>query len=210
MGTIIKPNDFTASTTIDSSDVNDNFDTIYDEFNGNITAANLATNAVATAKIADSAVTTAKINDGAVTVAKVTMPYKFYVYRSAASNSSNSLTVVPFDTKVFDIGTNVDVVTNKGRFTAPVTGHYWFSAGVGNTVAAGFVSVQLMKNGSSVTQLQTFVVGSQSGSGSVHSGSTLIALTAADYVEIGFIGGSGSVIQVGQGACWFTGHLVSV
>lgn len=71
MGTVNKPNDFSANTTISSSEVNDNFDTIYDEFNGNIAAANLATDAVTTAKIADSNVTTAKIADSNVTTAKL-------------------------------------------------------------------------------------------------------------------------------------------
>ena len=71
MSTVTKPNTFSASTTISSSQVNANFDTIYNEFNGSISAANLATNAVTTAKITDSNVTTAKIADSAVTAAKV-------------------------------------------------------------------------------------------------------------------------------------------
>jgi hypothetical protein len=72
MGTIIKPNSFSASTTISSSQVNSNFDTIYNEFNGSISAANLATDAVTTVKIADSNITTAKLADNAVTTAKIT------------------------------------------------------------------------------------------------------------------------------------------
>lgn len=71
MGIINKPNDFTANTTASASEVNDNFDTIYNEFNGSIAAANLATGAVTTAKIADSNVTTAKIADDNVTAAKL-------------------------------------------------------------------------------------------------------------------------------------------
>lgn len=71
MGTISKPNNFSANTTISSSQVNANFDTIYNEFNGNIAAANLASNAVTTAKISDSNVTTAKIADSNVTTAKI-------------------------------------------------------------------------------------------------------------------------------------------
>lgn len=71
MGNILKPNTFSQNTTISSSQVNDNFDTIYNEFNGGISAANLATGAVTTAKIADSNVTTAKLADDAVTSAKL-------------------------------------------------------------------------------------------------------------------------------------------
>lgn len=81
MGTISKPNEFSAAGTIVASEFNDNFDTIYNEFNGSIEAANIAAGAIATAKIADNAVTsdkinasavvTAKINNGAVTAAKL-------------------------------------------------------------------------------------------------------------------------------------------
>lgn len=71
MGTISKPNNFSANTTISSSAVNANFDEIYDEFNGNISAANLAADAVTTAKIADDAVTGAKIADATVTSANL-------------------------------------------------------------------------------------------------------------------------------------------
>lgn len=71
MGTIAVPNTFSPNTTISSSQVNSNFSTIYNEFNGNIAAANLATGAVTTAKIADSNVTTAKIADSNVTTAKI-------------------------------------------------------------------------------------------------------------------------------------------
>lgn len=66
MGTIAVPNTFSANTTISSSQVNSNFTTIYNEFNGSIAAANLATDAVTTAKIAADAVTNAKLADASV------------------------------------------------------------------------------------------------------------------------------------------------
>lgn len=71
MGIINKPYTFSPNTTASSSEVNSDFDTIYNEFNGSIGAANLATDAVTTAKIADSNVTTAKIADLNVTTAKL-------------------------------------------------------------------------------------------------------------------------------------------
>lgn len=66
MGIISVPSTFSSNTTISSSQVNSNFSTIYNEFNGSIAAANLATDAVTTAKIAADAVTSAKIADGAI------------------------------------------------------------------------------------------------------------------------------------------------
>jgi hypothetical protein len=50
-------------TTAVASQVNNPLTTIYNEFNGNISAANLATGAVTTAKIADANVTSAKLVD---------------------------------------------------------------------------------------------------------------------------------------------------
>jgi hypothetical protein len=67
MGSIAIPNTFSASTTISSSAVNSNFNTIYNEFNGSIEAPNLANDAVTTSKILDNNVTTDKIAAGAIT-----------------------------------------------------------------------------------------------------------------------------------------------
>ena len=45
MSTITKPNTFTAGTTIRAAQVNSNFDTIYNDYNGNITNANIKSDA---------------------------------------------------------------------------------------------------------------------------------------------------------------------
>lgn len=71
MSVIALPYTFSPNTTISSSQVNSNFTTIVNDYNGGIAAANLASNAVTTAKIADSNVTTAKIADDAITAAKL-------------------------------------------------------------------------------------------------------------------------------------------
>lgn len=71
MSIIAKPYTFSPNTTASSSQVNSNFDTLYNDYNGGISAANLATDAVTTAKIADSNVTTAKLADGSVTASKL-------------------------------------------------------------------------------------------------------------------------------------------
>lgn len=71
MSIVAKPNTFSPSTTISSSQFNANFDTLYNDYNGGISSANLADNAVATAKIAANAVTTNKIADSNVTTSKI-------------------------------------------------------------------------------------------------------------------------------------------
>jgi hypothetical protein len=55
-------------TTGTASQINTPLTTIYNEFNGNITAANLANNAVTTPKIADGAVTADKRSGGFVVI----------------------------------------------------------------------------------------------------------------------------------------------
>jgi hypothetical protein len=71
MGIIVKPNTFSNNTAAQASEVNSNFDTIFNDYNGNIGAANISSSAITTAKIADSAVTTVKIADSNVTTAKI-------------------------------------------------------------------------------------------------------------------------------------------
>lgn len=78
MTNINKPYTFSANTTASSSQVNDNFDTIYNDYNGGISSTNLADGAVTAAKIGTSAVTTAKIIDDAVTNAKMATDVKPY------------------------------------------------------------------------------------------------------------------------------------
>ena len=52
MGLITKPNTFVTGNTIVAALNNSNFDTIYNEFNGNISNANIANNAaIASSKI---------------------------------------------------------------------------------------------------------------------------------------------------------------
>lgn len=50
-GTITKPNTFSTGQTITADSFNDNFDTIYNEFNGSIEAANIAANAVGASEL---------------------------------------------------------------------------------------------------------------------------------------------------------------
>lgn len=62
---------FSPLTTISSSQVNSNFDQLFNELAGNVGAANLLADAVTTSKIADLNVTTAKLASQAVTLAKI-------------------------------------------------------------------------------------------------------------------------------------------
>lgn len=61
MALINKPHNFVPNTTIVASEANDNFDKIYNEFNGNIGANNLADGSVTSGKLASKAVTSNKL-----------------------------------------------------------------------------------------------------------------------------------------------------
>ena len=71
MSVVNKPYTFSANTNISSSQMNANFDTIYNDYNGGISATNLANNAVTTAKITDDAVTADKIANNTITVSQM-------------------------------------------------------------------------------------------------------------------------------------------
>jgi hypothetical protein len=59
---LITHTDYTSGNVITAAGQNTNENAVFNEFNGNISAANLATNAVTTAKITDANVTTAKLS----------------------------------------------------------------------------------------------------------------------------------------------------
>jgi hypothetical protein len=77
-------------TSPQASQVNNPLNTIYNEFNGNITAANLAADSVTTPKIADGAVTAPKVDSGfAVQVASTVS--------SGVATGSGSGNIIPND-----------------------------------------------------------------------------------------------------------------
>lgn len=71
MAIIQKPYSFSSNTSIKPSEVNANIDTIYNAFNGNISGANLADNAITTLKLADTTIAPNNIADNAITTAKI-------------------------------------------------------------------------------------------------------------------------------------------
>lgn len=132
--------------------------------------------------------------------------YKFSVYRNAAFTITSTPSVLTCDSKTFDTSTNVDVATNKGRFTAPVAGFYHFSgscegATTTNMYCMLYVNGAEVKRGSYANTSSTFM-------------KTIIAatlsLSANDYVELYVVSTSGnSALTVGSKFNWFDGFLIS-
>jgi len=148
------------------------------------------------------------ITPASITPTLWTNPYKFSVYRSAALTTTG---VIQYDTKVFDTNNNLDITTNKGRYTVPVSGFYQL-----NVVSSQIVSaapqdpqVSLRKNGSTNIAVAHFVNmynGDSSGSANV---SVLVSLTAGDYLEV--ITPNGRPLDVsGPYSNSFSGFLVSM
>lgn len=72
MGVVAIPNTFSNGSIFDAPQVNTNFSTIYNEFNGNIDNANIKSGAnIDAAKLLNASVLTAKIADLAITDAKL-------------------------------------------------------------------------------------------------------------------------------------------
>lgn len=143
---------------------------------------------------------------GPFSPAQFNNPYKFSAYRNAAL-TYGSPAVVTHDAELFDTNSNLDTTTNKGRYTVPVTGFYWFHAQASTDVSGAGYRSYLYKNGSVI----------QEGAGMIYGGGSwtqgyqitaLLQLTAGDYVEHAFYG-SGNAARVGSAYTFFQGFLVS-
>jgi hypothetical protein len=135
----------------------------------------------------------------------LTNPYEFRVYRSAAQSTTNGTSTVLYDAKTYDTGSNVDIVTNKGRFTAPVAGFYTFSATI-QVVSVANVVVALAKNGSVISN------GVNVGGSGVNQGSIVtdtLQLAANDYIEVFVTASAVVAIFVGTASTYFSGRLSS-
>ena len=110
MSIITKPHTFADNEIIYASKLNENFNKLYDEINGNVDTVN--------------------IKDEAVTSEKLTNTIGFRAYRSSALNASTSITKINMDTESFDTGSDWDGTTNY-RFNAPKAGYYYFEVSIG-------------------------------------------------------------------------------
>jgi hypothetical protein len=125
----------------------------------------------------------------------------FFAYNSATFTSTGT---IPFNTTLFNIGNNYS--TSTYRFTAPVTGVYWFNVILSTDVATTWSLVPLYVNGGryrDMMEARTVPI-----NGEEHA-STILQLTAGDYVEVYSGGGNiqgGSVSHAYYSA--FQGYLI--
>jgi hypothetical protein len=165
-------------TGVTASATNTPLSTIYNDYNGNITDANISPSAA----IAGSKVSTATFS----------YPYKFYIYNTNTWTAGNTtFAKVPLDTKQFDTSNNTDVTTNY-RFTAPVTGFYFFNGRASSNIGGSSLSITtLYKNGTEILRgSQAAASSSAQQNGSVVSG--ILLLSAGDYIEMWHLAAGGS------------------
>jgi len=116
----------------------------------------------------------------------------------------NTLTKVHLNTEVFDLQGEFDNATNY-RFTATQSGYYLCVANVHYSLVVDQVQywIQIFVNGSSNSQ---FVGTTSSGNDNIFNGSTLLSLSASDYVELYVIQTSGVSrnINGGSSSTWMS------
>lgn len=137
-------------------------------------------------------------------------PYKFRVYRTAAlSTANNASAILTFDTKDYDTSSNIDVVTNKGRFTAPIAGYYHFDAAIDLTNGANVEGIiSLYKNGGEITRGGRMTPQTNHDVGVTVSDT--LRLAASDYIEVNVFSSAATAYTVGSSPSpYFSGYLVS-
>ena len=112
----------------------------------------------------------------------VTMPYQPAFCAHATSSSYSANTPIVFQNPQFNIGSHYNAT--NGRFTAPVSGRYIFYTQIlgdnSSTRALGFISV----NGASGAAGQNVEISGYAGFYNSIQASTVLNLSANDYVQI--------------------------
>ncbi len=202
---LISPTQLSDGTTHTAADHNNAINTIANEFNGNIDNANIK---------AGAAIDGSKLASNTTIALKPQLAYKFSGYRAAALTPAAG-GVLTCDTEEFDTGSNFDIATNKGRFTAPIAGFYFFTAATRYTSTAinQNFGITLNKNGSVVKEGSAFVQMFNGTTSTVRCNiSAMLQLAANDYVEAAVLTDGTEALNVGLGSAdnYFQGYLVSV
>jgi len=162
-----------------------------------ITENMIANGAVTASKIASNAVTETKIENGAVTPSKFSsIPAASVTIANTINVNNTSSTIVPFESKSFDIGNIHNPATNSSRLVAPIDGIYQISAMVTwSSNENGIRQISIRRNnvirmGDTRTAAG---VTSQSMSG-------LLLLNKDDFVDLLVFQDSGTTLELISGA----------
>jgi hypothetical protein len=145
-------------------------------------------------------------------VGRMTLPYQPFFYAKNASESGDGITTSPavFTNVVRNVGGHFSTsgAGAYSRFTAPISGVYFFSGNPGYKQSSVDFAVRLRINGTDLTDLIRLMGGLTSHSGT--SFSTTIYLSANDYVDLN-MGGAGTFAYHRNNTSvpnWFSGGLL--
>lgn len=224
MSLISKPKTFTSGTTILSADVNSDFDTIYNDYNGNITNANIAAGAAITDSKLASISTAGKVSGAALTSLSSTpsgagiLPFVNNYYGpcfSAHKNGTNQTAVtsgsfqkVTWSTELWDTNSNFA----SSAFTPTVAGKYYLTTNIIFTVGVDQTNYTcaIYKNGS-LYKSGTSINCSGTGSVGMSANCLVIANGSTDFFEVYAFQNSGGdkIIDGTLTNVFFDGCLVS-
>jgi hypothetical protein len=131
-------------------------------------------------------------------LAALHLPVNFHVYRNAAYTTGYGFTAIPYDTAVYDNGSNVSLST--GLFTAPYPGYYRFSTQLeyyANMDGIGF-GVGFIKNGSASLYGGIGVGSYNNPSNNGFALSAKLLLAVGDTVGVGDPYGAGKPVSTGN------------
>lgn len=159
--------------------------------------------AITSAKIADGTIATADVADGAITSAKTTgvgganTPAWSVTTGSDQAISSNSSTVVQFNTENFDVGSVFDTSTYKAT---PTSGKYFISFGcsfLSGSSSVRQLAFRLKKNTTTILQSGIFSPSNifENATNNYFSASGTFTANGSDtfHIEVYYYDGSGTV-----------------
>ena len=176
---------------------------------GTIYGVPIVTGSLSATYLTAASITNTQVSSGGLYTSKVYNPYKFYFYAGTTTLLTNGTwTIVNFNTKNYDTGTNYSTGTNL--FTAPIAGFYVFSANA--QVTAGGTEtydIAIYKNNSIYAEGNK--VYGQAGTLNMTISPPPIQLNANDTISVYVYNGSGGTKTVSASgtATYFGGYLVS-
>lgn len=198
MATISKPNTFSAGAVVIAAEHNENFDTIYNEFNGSISNANIASNAnITDTKLAQlttaNKVATSAIQSGALAITKVTGTSTHLTETTAPTTAASEGALYTKDTsgqpELFfreessgdEVQITSDGVINGYIKAANIYDSDWFSVSTGNSYA------KTHSLGTLKFVVKIFIADDASGTNAYVPDSTVIPSAGSGGAEVGSI-----------------------
>lgn len=183
-------------TGVNAAATNTPLSTIYNDYNGNITDANISSSAA--------------IAGSKISYSTVSNPYKFSVYLSTNQTvTSSTWSQAAFDTKIFDTNSNFNTSTHQ--FTATISGFYQFNITLPAISVPSGDAYQIALNVGTFSVTPTLVGFTNyiGGTGNpIASMSALVQLSAAQTVQVyGYT--SSTTLGGGINFSNFSGFLVS-